>query len=176
MTVKEFKEIFKGEIKFFDCATGEAIGEEFKTEENKRLQELEIVNIELGTRANSTNSRPKYFASKSVEYLTYNKNVEYLTYAKVFVDIDTKTLKMREAIRTVAMSLYNTWYIRDTGDNLLYTNDEYFKGDADPRYIANIKDLPVKILNSLVAKIRTTLYKDNSKWTITFNIINEEEE
>ena len=167
MTVKEFKEIFKGEIKFFDCVTGEAIGEEFKTEKNKALQELEIVNIELGTRTNSTNNRPKYFASKSEEYLTY---------AKVFVDIDTKTLKMREAIRTVAMSLYNIWYIRDTEDNLLYTNDEYFKGDTDPRYIANIKDLPVKILNSLVAKIRTTLYKDTSKWTITFNIINEEEE
>jgi hypothetical protein len=159
MTVKEFKEIFKGDIKFFDYATGKAIGEEFKTEENEQLQELEIANLELGTRANSTAINP-----------------EYSTYAKVFVDIDTKTLKMREAVRTVAMSLYNTWYIRDTGDNLLYTNDEYFKGDADPRYIANIKDLPVKILNSLVTKIRTTLYKDTSKWTITFNIINEEEE
>jgi len=167
MTVKEFKEIFKGDIKFFDYVTGKAIGEEFKTEKNESLQELEIANIELGIKANSTNSRPKYSASKSEEYSAY---------VKVFVDIDTKTLKMREAVRTVAMSLYNTWYIRDTGDNLLYTNDEYFKGDADPRYIANIKDLQVKILNSLVTKIRTTLYKDTSKWSITFNIINEEEE
>lgn len=73
MTVKEFKELFKGEIKFFDYATGDAIGEEFKTEENERLQELEIASLEIGTRANSI-------------------------FAKVFVDIDTKTLKMREAI------------------------------------------------------------------------------
>jgi hypothetical protein len=147
MTVKEFKELFKGEIKFFDCATGEAIGEEFKTEENERLQELEIASLEIGTRANSI-------------------------FAKVFVDIDTKTLKMREAIRTVAMSLYNTWYVRDNTkkENILYTNDKYNKDNGSSAYIANIKDLPVKILNSIVTKIRTTC-----DGHITFNIINEEE-
>lgn len=147
MTVKEFKELFKGDIKFFDYATGEAIGEEFKTEENERLQELEIANIELGTRDNST-------------------------FAKVFVDIDTKTLKMREAIRTVAMSLYNTWYVRDNTkkENLLYTNDKYDRDKGCSAYIANIKDLPVKTLNSIVTKIRTTC-----DGHITFNIINDEE-
>lgn len=154
MTVKEFKELFKGDIKFFDYATGEAIGEEFKTEENEPLQELEIANIEIGTKANSTSIKP-----------------EYSTYAKVFVDIDTKTLKMREAIRTVVMSLYNTWYVRDTEDNLLYSNDEYVKDNGGSAYRANIKDLPVKILNSLVTKIRTAC-----NGHITFNIINEEEE
>lgn len=148
MTVKEFKELFKGEIKFFDCATGEAIGEEFKTEENERLQELEIASLEIGTRANSI-------------------------FAKVFVDIDTKTLKMREAIRTVTMSLYNTWFVRDNTKkgNLLYTNDKYNKDNGSSAYIANIKDLPVKILNSIVTQIRTTC-----DGHITFNIINEEEE
>jgi hypothetical protein len=148
MTVKEFKELFKGEIKFFDCATGDAIGEEFKTEKNEQLQELEITNLEIGTRANST-------------------------FAKVFVDIDTKTLKMREAIRTVAMSLYNTWFVRDNTKkgNLLYTNDKYNKDNGSPIYMANIKDLPVKILNSIVTQIRTTC-----DGHITFNIINEEEE
>lgn len=153
MTVKEFKEIFKGDIKFFDYTTGKAIGEEFKTEENEPLQELEIANLELETRANSTSIKP-----------------EYSTYAKVFVDIDTKTLKMREAIRTIEMSQYNTWYVRDIEDNLLYSNDEYVKGDADPRYRANIKDLPINVLNFIVTKIRTTCYGH-----ITFNIINEEE-
>ena len=148
MTVKEFKELFKGEIKFFDYATGDAIGEEFKTEKNEQLQELEITNLEIGTKANST-------------------------FAKVFVDIDTKTLKMREAIRTVAMSLYNTWYVRDSTkkENLLYTNDNYVKDNGCPTYMANIKDLPVKILNSIVTQIRTTC-----DGHITFNIINEEEE
>ena len=148
MTVKEFKELFKGEIKFFDYATGDAIGEEFKTEKNEQLQELEITNLEIGTRANST-------------------------FAKVFVDIDTKTLKMREAIRTVAMSLYNTWFVRDNTKkgNLLYTNDKYNKDNGSPIYMANIKDLPVKILNSIVTQIRTTC-----DGHITFNIINEEEE
>jgi hypothetical protein len=162
MTVKEFKEIFKGDIKFFDYATGKAIGEEFKTEENKRLQELEIADIELGIKTNSIKLDKLYENS--------------IPFVKVFVDIGTKTLKMREAIRTVAMSLYNTWYIRDTEDNLLYSNDEYVKGDADPRYMVNIKDLPIKILNSLVTKIRTAFHKDTSEWSITFNIINEEEE
>jgi hypothetical protein len=148
MTVKEFKELFKGEIKFFDYATGDAIGEEFKTEENERLQELEIASLEIGTRANSI-------------------------FAKVFVDIDTKTLKMREAIRTVAMSLYNTWYVRDNTkkENILYTNDKYNKDNGSSAYIANIKDLPIKILNSIVTQIRTTC-----DGHITFNIINEEEE
>ena len=148
MTVKEFKELFKGEIKFFDYATGDAIGEEFKTEKNEQLQELEITNLEIGTRANST-------------------------FAKVFVDIDTKTLKMREAIRTVAMSLYNTWFVRDNTKkgNLLYTNDKYNKDNGSPIYMENIKDLPVKILNSIVTQIRTTC-----DGHITFNIINEEEE
>jgi hypothetical protein len=148
MTVKEFKELFKGEIKFFDYATGDAIGEEFKTEKNEQLQELEITNLEIGTRANST-------------------------FAKVFVDIDTKTLKMREAIRTVAMPLYNTWFVRDNTKkgNLLYTNDKYNKDNGSPIYMANIKDLPVKILNSIVTQIRTTC-----DGHITFNIINEEEE
>jgi hypothetical protein len=148
MTVKEFKELFKGEIKFFDYATGDAIGEEFKTEENERLQELEIASLEIGTRANSI-------------------------FAKVFVDIDTKTLKMREAIRTVAMSLYNTLYVRDNTkkENILYTNDKYNKDNGSSAYIANIKDLPIKILNSIVTQIRTTC-----DGHITFNIINEEEE
>ena len=154
MTVKEFKGLFKGDIKFFDYATGKVIGEEFKTEENEPLQELEIANIEIGTKANSTSIKP-----------------EYSTYAKVFVDIDTKTLKMREAIRTIEMSLYNTWYVRDIEDNLLYSNDEYVKGEADPRYRANIKDLPINVLNFIVTKIRTTC-----DGHITFNIINEEEE
>lgn len=162
MTVKEFKEIFKGDIKFFDYATGEAIGEEFKTEKNERLQELEIVDIELDIKTNSIKLDKLYENS--------------MPFVKVFVDIDTKTLKMREAIRTVVMSLYNTWYVSDTEDNLLYSNGEYYKGDADPRYIANIKDLPVKILNSLVTKIRTAFDRDTSEWSITFNIINEEEE
>lgn len=153
MTIKEFKELFKGDIKFFDYATGKAIGEEFKTEENEPLQELEIANIELDIKANSTSIKP-----------------EYSTYAKVFVDIDTKTLKMREAIRTIEMSLYNTWYVRDIEDNLLYSNDEYVKGDADPRYRVNIKDLPINVLNFIVTKIRTTC-----DGHITFNIINEEE-
>lgn len=152
MTVKEFRELFKGEIKFFDYATGEAIGEEFKTEENERLQELEITNMELGLKDNPNIRR------------------EYLTFMKVFVDISTKTLKIREAIKTIEMSLYNTWYVRDTENNLLYSNDECVKGDADPRYIAKIKKLPVKILNSIVTKIKTT-YDGH----ITFNIINEEE-
>jgi hypothetical protein len=148
MTVKEFKELFKGDIKFFDYATGEAIGEEFKTEKNEQLQELEIASLEIGTRANSI-------------------------FAKVFVDIDTKTLKMREAIRTVAMSLYNTWCVRDNTkkENILYTNDKYIKDNGSSAYIANIKDLPTKILNSIVTEIRT--YCDGH---ITFNIINEEEE
>lgn len=148
MTIKEFKELFKGDIKFFDYATGEAIGEEFKTEKNERLQELEIANIEIGTKANSTSIKP-----------------EYSIYAKVFVDIDTKTLKMREAIRTIEMSQYNTWYIKDIEDNLLYS------GYADPRYRANIKNLPINVLNSIVTKIRTTC-----DGHITFNIIDEEEE
>ena len=152
MTVKEFKEIFKGDVKFFDYATGKAIGEEFKTEEDEPLQELEIVNLELGTRANSTAINP-----------------EYSTYAKVFIDIDTKTLKMREAIKTIEMSRYNTWYVRDIEDDLLYTNNEYFnKDNAGSVYKANIKDLPIKILNSIVTEIRTSC--DNK---ITFNIINE---
>ena len=152
MTVKEFKEIFKGDIKFFDYATGKAIGEEFKTEENEQLQELEIANLELGTRANSTSINP-----------------EYSTYAKVFVDIDTKTLKMREAIRTIEMSRYNAWYVRDIEDNLLYTNNGCFnKDNAVAVYKANIKDLPIKILNSIVTKIRTAC-----DGHITFNIINE---
>ena len=154
MTVKEFKEIFKGDIKFFDYATGKAIGEEFKTEENEQLQELEIANLELGTRANSTAINP-----------------EYSTYAKVFVDIDTKTLKMREAIRTIEMSRYNAWYVRDIEDNLLYTNTEYFKDNEVSVYIEDIKDLPIKILNSIVTKIRTAC-----DGHITFNIITEEEE
>lgn len=153
MTVKEFKELFKGEIKFFDYTTGEAIGEEFKTDENKQLQELEIASMELGLKDNPNIKR------------------EYLTFMKVFVDISTKTLKMREAIKTIEMSIYNTWYVRDTEENLLYSNDECYKGEGDPRYIAKIKDLPVKILNSIVTRIRTA-------WDsrITFNIINEEEE
>lgn len=152
MTVKEFKEIFKGDIKFFDYATGKAIGEEFKTEENEQLQDLEIANLELGTRANSTAINP-----------------EYSTYAKVFVDIDTKTLKMREAIRTIEMSRYNAWYIRDVEDKLLYTNNECFnKDNAVAVYKANIKDLPIKVLNSIVTKIRTAC-----DGHITFNIINE---
>ena len=155
MTVKEFRELFKGEIKFFDYATGEAIGEEFKTEENGRLQELDITNMELGLKDNPNIRR------------------EYLTFMKVFVDINTKTLKMREAIKSIEMSLYNTWFVRDNTKkgNLLYTNDEYYKGKGDPRYIAKIKNLPVKILNSIVTQIRTTC-----DGHITFNIINEEEE
>lgn len=155
MTVKEFKEIFKGDIKFFDYATGDTIGEEFKTEENKRLQELEIASMESGIDI-------------------YKINPEYsVPFVKVFVDIDTKTLKMREAIRTVAMSLYNTWFVRDNTkkENLLYTNDKYNKDKGSSAYIANIKDLPVKILNSIVTQIRTTC-----DGHITFNIINEEEE
>ena len=80
---------------------------------------------------------------------------------------------MREAIRTVAMSLYNTWFVRDNTKkgNLLYTNDKYNKDNGSPIYMANIKDLPVKILNSIVTQIRTTC-----DGHITFNIINEEEE
>lgn len=158
MTVKEFRELFKGDIKFFDYATGEAIGEEFKTEENERLQELEIASMELGLKDNPNIRR------------------EYLTFMKVFVDISTKTLKMREAIKTIEMTLYNTWYIRDTEGNLLYSNDEYVKDNGGSVYRANIKDLPVKILNSLVTQIRTAFHKDTSEWSITFNIINEEEE
>lgn len=154
MTVKEFKEIFKGDIKFFDYATGKAIGEEFKTEENEQLQELEIANLELGTRANSTAINPKYS-----------------TYAIVFLDIDTKTLKMREAIRTIEMSRYNAWYIRDIEDNLLYTNTEYFKDNEVSVYREDIRDLPIKVLNSIVTKIRTAC-----DGHITFNIITEEEE
>lgn len=154
MTVKEFREIFKGDVKFFDYATGKAIGEEFKTEENVQLQELEIANLELGTRANSTAINP-----------------EYSTYVKVFVDIDTKTLKMREAIRTIEMSRYNAWYIRDIEDNLLYTNTEYFKDNKVSVYREDIKDLPIKVLNSIVTKIRTAC-----DGHITFNIITEEEE
>jgi hypothetical protein len=154
MTVKEFKEIFKGDIKFFDYATGKAIGEEFKTEENEQLQELEIANLEIGTRANSTAINPKYS-----------------TYAIVFLDIDTKTLKMREAIRTIEMSRYNAWYVRDIEDNLLYTNTEYFKDNEVSVYREDIKDLPIKILNSIVTKIRTAC-----DGHITFNIITEEEE
>lgn len=157
MTVKEFKELFlfKGEIKFFDYATGDAIGEEFKTEEeNERLQELEIAGIELGIK--SINITPQDYS--------------YIPIMKVFVDV-TKTLKMREAIRTIEMSQYNAWYVRDIEDNLLYSNDEYVKGDADPRYRANIKDLPINALNFIVTKIRTTC-----DGHITFNIINEEEE
>lgn len=154
MTVKEFKEIFKGDIKFFDYATGKAIGEEFKTEENEQLQELEIANLEIGTRANSTAINPKYS-----------------TYAIVFLDIDTKTLKMREAIRTIEMSRYNAWYVRDIEDNLLYTNTEYFKDNEVSVYREDIKDLPIKVLNSIVTKIRTAC-----DGHITFNIITEEEE
>lgn len=157
MTVKEFKEIFKGDIKFFDYATGKVIGEEFKTEENEPLQELEIANIEIGTKANCTSIEPGYS-----------------TYAIVFVDIDTKTLKMREAIRTIEMSQYNDWYIRDIEDNLLYSNDEYYV-QGDPRYRVNIKDLPINVLNSIVTKIRTAFDIDTFEWAITF-IINEEEE
>ena len=158
MTVKEFKEIFKGDIKFFDYATGEAIGEEFKTEENERLQELEIVDIELDIKTNSIKLDKLYENS--------------MPFVKVFVDIDTKTLKMREAIRTIEMSQYNAWYIRDIEDNLLYTNTEYFnKDNAGLVYKAEIRDLPIKILNSIVTKIRTTC-----DGHITFNIINEEEE
>lgn len=159
MTVKEFKELFlfKGEIEFFDYATGNAIGEEFKTEENERLQELEIAGIELGIK--SINITPEQSLIDS-----------YVPIMKVFVDV-TKTLKMREAIRTIEMSQYNTWYIKDIEDNLLYSNDEYVEGYADPRYIAKIKDLPVKVLNSIVTKIRTTC-----DGHITFNIIDEEEE
>jgi hypothetical protein len=162
MTVKEFKELFKGDIKFFDCATGEAIGEEFKTDENERLQELEITGMELGIKTNSIKLDELYENSTP--------------FVKVFVDINTKTLKMREAIRTVAMSLYNTWYVRDTEDNLLYSNDEYVKDNGGSAYRANIKDLPIKILNSLVTKIRTAFDRDTSEWSITFNIITEEEE
>ena len=159
MTVKEFKELFKGDIKFFDYATGETIGEEFKTEKNEQLQELEIARLELGIITES--NRPAY--ATSPDHTT--------PFVKVFVDIDTKTLKLREAIRTIEMSLYNTWYVRDTEDNLLYSNDEYFKGDADPRYRAKIRDLPINALNSIVTKIRT-----GCDGHITFNIINEEEE
>ena len=154
MTVKEFKEIFKGDIKFFDYATGKAIGEEFKTEEDVQLQDLEIANLEIGTRANSTAINPKYS-----------------TYAIVFLDIDTKTLKMREAIRTIEMSRYNAWYVRDIEDNLLYTNTEYFKDNEVSVYREDIKDLPIKVLNSIVTKIRTAC-----DGHITFNIITEEEE
>lgn len=155
MTVKELKELLKGEMKFFDYATGEAIGEEFKTEKNEQLQELEIARLELEIKTN---------------YATTFENS--IPFAKVFVDISTKTLKMREAIKTVAMSLYNTWYISDTKDNLLYTNDEYYANKiVSSVYIANIKDLPIKTLNSIVTKIRTTC-----DGHITFNIINDEEE
>lgn len=155
MTVKEFKELFKGDIKFFDYATGEVIGEEFKTEENERLQELEIARLELEIKTNRT--------------ATFENSIPF---AKVFVDISTKTLKMREAIKTVVMSLYNTWYISDTKDNLLYTNDEYYANKiVSSVYIKKISDLPVKILNSIVTKIRTTC-----DGHITFNIINDEEE
>lgn len=154
MTVKEFKEIFKGDIKFFDYATGKAIGEEFKTEEDVQLQDLEIANLEIGTRANSTAINPKYS-----------------TYAIVFLDIDTKTLKMREAIRTIEMSRYNAWYVRDIEDNLLYTNTEYFKDNEVSVYREDIRDLPIKVLNSIVTKIRTAC-----DGHITFNIITEEEE
>jgi hypothetical protein len=157
MTVKEFKELFKGDIKFFDYATGTAIGEEFKTEENKQLQELEITNIELGIKNNS------------IKLDTLYENP--IPFAKVFVDIDTKTLKMREAIKTIEMSRYNAWYIRDIEDNLLYTNTEYFKDNEVSVYRKEIRDLPIKILNSIVTKIRTT-----SDGHITFNIINEKEE
>ena len=132
---------------------------EFKTEKNEPLQELKIANLELGTRANSTTINP-----------------EYSTFAKVFVDIDTKTLKMREAIRTIEMSQYNTWYVRDVGGDLLYSNDEYVKDNEVLRYRANIKDLPINILNSIITKIRTAFDRDISEWSITFNIINEEEE
>lgn len=164
MTVKEFKELFKGDIKFFDYATGEAIGEEFKTEKNEQLQELEIARLELGIITES--NRPAY--ATSPDHTT--------PFVKVFVDIDTKTLKMREAIRTVAMSLYNTWYVIDNKSKLLYSNDEYYKeGKGYLKYTytyrANIKDLPTKILNSIVTEIRTSC-----DGHITFNIINEEEE
>ena len=157
MTVKEFKELFKGEIKFFDCATGKAIGEEFKTEENEQLQELEITDMELGIKTNSVKLDELYENS--------------IPFVKVFVDIDTKTLKMREAIKTIEMSRYNAWYIRDIEDNLLYTNTEYFKDNEVSVYRKEIRDLPIKILNSIVTKIRTA-----SDGHITFNIINEEEE
>lgn len=161
MTVKELKELFKGEIKFFDYATGEAIGEEFKTEKNEQLQELEIANLELGIITNYV--RPAYNAE------LFENSVPFM---KVFVDISTKTLKMREAIRTVAMSLYNTWYIRDNKNKLLYSNDGYYKeGTGCYTYRANIRDLPTKILNSIVTGIRTTC-----DGHITFNIINDEEE
>ena len=155
MTVKEFKELFKGDIKFFDCATGKAIGEEFKTEENEQLQELEITDMELGIKTNSVKLDELYENS--------------IPFVKVFVDIDTKTLKMREAIRTIEMSRYNTWYVRDIEDDLLYTNNECFnKDNAVAVYKANIKDLPIKILNSIVTEIRTSC-----DGKITFNIINE---
>lgn len=150
MTVKEFKELFKGDIKFFDYATGKAIGEEFKTEENEPLQELEIANIELDIKANSS--------------------VYSIPFAKVFVDIDTKTLKLREAIKTVMMPYYKKWYVVDNESNLLYTNTADFNG-AEAKYESNIKDLPVKILNSIVTRIKTSC-----NGHITFNIINEEDE
>lgn len=157
MTVKEFKELFKGDIKFFDYATGKAIGEEFKTDENEQLQELEIADIELGIKTNSIKLDELYENS--------------IPFVKVFLDIDTKTLKMREAIRTIEMSRYNAWYVRDIEDNLLYTNTEYFKDNEVSVYRKEIRDLPIKILNSIVTKIRTA-----SDGHITFNIINEEEE
>ena len=91
MTVKEFKELFKGEMKFFDYATGKAIGEEFKTEKNESLQELKIANIELGIKANSVSVRPKY---SDVDII----KPEYSAYVKVFVDINTKTLKMLQCL------------------------------------------------------------------------------
>lgn len=161
MTVKEFKELFKGEIKFFDYATGEAIGEEFKTEKNEQLQELEIARLELGIKTNSVRL--------AADTAPFENSVPFM---KVFVDISTKTLKMREAIRTVVMSLYNTWYIRDNENHLLYSNDGYYKeGKGCYTYRANIRDLPINILNSIVTGIRTTC-----DGHITFNIINDEKE
>ena len=159
MTVKEFKELFlfKGEIKFFDYATGDAIGEEFKTEENERLQELEIAGIELGI--------------KSIDITPAQSLIDsYVPIMKVFVDV-TKTLKMREAIKTIEMSQYNAWYVRDTKDSLLYSNDEYIKDNGYTTYRAKLRDLPIKALNSIVTKIRTTC-----DGHITFNIIDEEKE
>lgn len=78
---------------------------------------------------------------------------------------------MREAIRTIEMSRYNAWYVRDIEDNLLYTNTEYFKDNEVSVYREDIKDLPIKVLNSIVTKIRTAC-----DGHITFNIITEEEE
>ena len=139
MTVKEFKDVYKDEIMYFDYATKERL-----TNMNEELlQELDIADIQY----------------------TITDHVV----CKVFVDVGTKTLILREAIKTIVMYFYKKWVIVDDSTQQVYSNDVYYKSKGDLHYKERITDVSCSILNSVVTMIRTS----GENETITFNIVSK---